>query len=186
MEAHCRGPGGCSKLGTKVTCDDSLAEDADLCLDVETENRACSTDRRRSLLCNGGTFKTVEMCRGAKGCQVHGDSVTCDDHIAQKDDPCPNAATFACSPDFKTRLVCKDGKMQFDRFCRGQSGCREFDQSCDESISEVGDPCGFSGMIGCSVDAKQELVCEGGRYVGRRPCKRGGCRVTANRGIDCQ
>src|SRR5437867_2729578 len=69
VEAHCRGAGGCSKLGTKVTCDDSIAEEGDPCLDAESENRACSTDKKKSLLCEDGKFQTVQLCRGPKGCQ---------------------------------------------------------------------------------------------------------------------
>jgi len=186
VEAHCRGPAGCTKLGTKVTCDDSIADEGDPCLDAESENRACSTNKKKSLLCDAGKFKAIQFCRGPKGCQIHGEVVTCDSQVAEKADPCLKPGTFACSTDFKTRLICKEGKFQFDRFCRGNSGCRDFDFSCDESISEIGDPCGVPGMVGCSVDGKEELVCQGGQYIAQRQCRKHGCHVTANRGIDCQ
>src|SRR3954463_14826865 len=65
-ESHCRGPNGCSKLGNKVTCDDSIADEGDSCLTGETENHACSVDAKRHLLCESGKFKTIEMCRGPK------------------------------------------------------------------------------------------------------------------------
>jgi hypothetical protein len=186
VEAHCRGPGGCAKVGSKVTCDDSLAEDGDACLQAESENRACSPDKKLSLLCEDGKFKTVQTCRGHNGCRITGEIVTCDSHIAQKDDPCPKPGQSACTADFKTRLVCKDGRMAFDRNCRGLTGCRESDFSCDESVSELGDPCGVAGMKACGTDQKNELVCQGGQYVVKRECKKLGCHVLANRSIDCE
>jgi hypothetical protein len=186
VSSHCRGPNGCTKLGNKVTCDDSIADEGDTCLMSESENHACSVDKKKHLVCEDGKFKTVQLCRGPKACTMHGDLVTCDSHLAVKDDPCQKPGTFACSLDAKTRLICKDGKMAFDRYCRGQSGCRDSDFSCDESISEIGDPCGVPGMVGCSVDGKQEVVCQGGQYVAQRLCKKLGCHVTAKRGIDCQ
>lgn len=186
VEAHCRGPGGCTKLGSKVSCDDSIADESDSCLATESLNHACSTDKKKSLLCDDGKYKAVQFCRGPKGCQMHGEIVSCDTKVAQKDDPCPKPGAFACSMDLKTRLICREGKFSFDRFCRGTNGCRDFDFSCDESISDVGDPCGVPDMVACSVDGKQELVCRGGQYFAQRQCKKLGCHVTQKRGIDCQ
>jgi hypothetical protein len=186
VSARCHGPNGCSRLGNKVTCDDSVAEEGDTCLDTDAENHACSADKKTHLVCDEGKFRTAQVCRGPKACTIKGELPTCDTHLGQKDDVCTKAGSFSCAVDRKTRLLCRDGKMQIDRFCRGQSGCREADFACDETVSAVGDPCGVAGLVACSEDGKPELVCQGGQYTAQRQCKKVGCRVTASRGIDCQ
>jgi hypothetical protein len=185
VEAHCRGPGGCSKLGTKVSCDDSVAVDGETCIESGVENRACSVDKKTALLCTQGKFKTVEACRGPKGCAVSGDVTTCDSKLAEKGDLCTTAGAFACTSDTKARVVCKDGAFAFDRFCKGPSGCHPADFACDESISELGDPCGVPGMFACSTSGDDELVCQGGQYAKDHKCKRPGCSVLPGGRIQC-
>jgi hypothetical protein len=186
VEAPCHGPGGCTKLGSRVTCDDSVAEPGDACLESGSENRACSTDHTTSLLCTAGKFRPAQMCRGPKGCQAKGDFVTCDSKIAEKGDVCSPAGTFACTPDKKARIVCgKEGKFTFDRYCRGPTGCHELDLACDETVSDIGDPCGVSGMFACGSDGYTRLVCEGGQYGKDQSCPKG-CNVLPQGRIDCQ
>jgi hypothetical protein len=185
IEAHCRGPGGCSKLGTRVSCDDSIADEGDACLESSVDNRACSADKKTSLLCSGGKFKAVQTCRGANGCQIKSDQVTCDTKLAQKGDLCVTPGTFACTPDLKARLVCEQLKFAFDRYCRGPKGCDGLDQACDEAISDVGDPCGVSGNFACNPDGTMELQCQGGQYVKDHRCPKSGCRVLPQGRIEC-
>jgi hypothetical protein len=186
VEAHCRGPGGCSKLGARVSCDDSIADEDDLCLESGSENRACSTDKKSSLLCSSGKFKAVQTCRGPTGCQIKGDFVTCDSKLAEKGDLCTAQGTFACTANLKARVVCKGTAFAFDRYCKGPSGCHPLDQACDETISDLGDPCGVTGMFACSADGRSELVCQGGQYSKDHGCPRNGCHVLPQGRIDCE
>ncbi len=183
VEAPCRGAAGCTKLGARVTCDDSTATAGDACLESETENRACSVDKTTSLLCEAGNFKAVQVCRGAKGCQIRGDQVACDTSRALKGDLCTTPGAFACTPDMKSRVVCKGGAFAFDRSCKGATGCHPLDYECDETISDVGDPCGLAGLAACSSDGNTELLCQSGAYFANRTCKRG-CRVVGAK-IEC-
>ncbi len=183
IETQCHGAGGCSKLGTRVTCDDSLAEVGDTCLESETENRACSSDKKTSLLCQGGKFKAVQVCRGANGCAIKGDLVTCDTSRAQKGDLCATQGGFACTPDMTARVVCNGGVFVADRTCKGATGCHPLDFGCDETVSDVGDPCGMQGMAACSSDGNTELVCQSSAYFANRSCRRG-CRVKGTK-IEC-
>jgi len=194
IAARCRGPGGCSKLGTRVSCDDAIADEGEICLESNAENRACSGDKKASLLCAAGKFKTVQSCRGPNGCQIRGDAVTCDSKLAEKGDPCAAAGTFACTPNLKARLVCTppparpgagELKFGFDRYCRGSSGCHALDLGCDETISDVGDPCGVSGSFACTSDGRAELECQGGQYVKDHPCPKNGCKVLPQGRIEC-
>ncbi len=193
IDAHCRGPGGCSKLGTRVSCDDSIAEAGDACLESSAQNRACSGDKKESLLCAGGSFKPVEACRSPNACKITGDSVTCDSKLAEKGDLCTAPGTFACTPDLKARLACKEPRLPpdgtrfaFDRYCKGPTGCHTSDMACDETISDVGDPCGVSGMFACTTDGSAELQCQGGQYVKDHRCPKSGCRVLPQGRIECQ
>ena len=186
VEARCRGPGGCSKLGSRITCDDSIADDGEVCLESGSDNRACSSDHKTSLFCAAGKFKAVQTCRGPKGCQIKGDSVTCDSRLAEKGDLCTSAGSFACTPDKKARVVCKGGQFAFDRYCRGPTACHEIDLACDETVSDVGDPCGVSGMFACSSDGSARLVCQGGQYEKDQSCPKSGCALTPQGRIVCQ
>jgi hypothetical protein len=188
-EAPCRGPAGCTKAGQTVTCDDSISVENEPCLEKseksDLDNRACTADKKESLLCQRGKWKGVERCGGPKGCAIRGDILTCDARGAAQDDPCPGPGTYSCATDSKSRLACKGGKFAFDRYCRGEAGCRDSDVSCDQSLSALGDPCGVPGMVACSPDGKNEMLCQGGHFAVQRDCP-GGCQVAANRRIQCQ
>jgi hypothetical protein len=47
------------------------------------------------------------------------------------------------------------------RYRRGQYGCliKGEGPSCDETVSQPGDPCGLHGQVVCATDGKTELVC---------------------------
>jgi hypothetical protein len=183
--AHCQGPGGCTKLGARISCDDSVSNEGDACLEAATENRACSADKKTSLLCTAGKFKAVQACRGPGGCQIKGDLVTCDAKLAEKGDLCVSPGTFACTTDLKARLVCKGAAFGFDRYCKGSTGCHPTDVACDESVSDIGDPCGVSGMFACNPDGSEELQCQGGQFIKDHRCPKSGCRVLPQGRIEC-
>jgi hypothetical protein len=86
-------------------------------------------------------------------------------------------------------LLCRDGKFDLYRYCRGQYGCfmKGETPSCDETISLAGDPCGLPGQVVCAVDGKTELVCQGGVFTKSLTCKTA-CTVTNRPGrpIDCK
>ena len=183
VEAQCHGPSGCAKSGARVTCDDSVADVGLACLEGDTDNRACATDKKTSLVCDHGKFKSVQICRGANGCQIHDDTVTCDTSRALKGDACTTQGAFACAPDMKARVVCNNGAFVTDRTCKGATGCHAADYACDETVSDVGDPCGISGMAACSSDGWTELLCQSGAYFANRSCKKG-CKVVGTK-IQC-
>jgi hypothetical protein len=185
VEARCGGPAGCAKKGQKIDCDDSLSVEGEPCLTGEHENHACSADKTESLFCVAGKWKAVQRCTGAKGCTINGDAVTCDVRGEAAGDPCPRPGTFACAADAKSRVACKDGKFTFDRFCKGQGGCRDHDVACDQSIADVGDTCGLPGALACGSDGKSELLCQGGQFAVKQSCGGQGCQVAANRRIEC-
>jgi hypothetical protein len=185
VEARCHGPAGCAKQGAALACDDSLSVEGEPCRIEEHENRACSTDRTESLLCVSGKWKVAQRCTGAKGCAISGDAVTCDVRGAGTGDPCPRPGTFACSADSKSRLACKNGAFTFDRFCKGQGGCRDHDLACGQSIADVGDACGLPGALACSSDGKSELLCQGGQFALKQACESAGCVAAANHRIEC-
>jgi hypothetical protein len=185
VSAPCRGPSGCVKGEAVIACDESLAVEGEACLGGDREDHACGTDSTKSLLCDHGKWRVIQRCTGPKACAVDGGSVTCDLRGGAAGDPCPGAGTFACAPDFESRLACKDGKLGFDRFCKGQGGCRDHDLACDQSIADVGDTCGLPGALACSSDRTLELICQGGAFVTRRQCAGIGCQAAGNQRIDC-
>jgi hypothetical protein len=192
----CKGPAGCAqdKSTKKVQCDDSVADEGDGCMVSQSENWACSVDHKKALICEEGKFKLNYQCRGNKGCTIKHDwlnmqdTVSCDTSLQMKGDPCKKPGTYACSADFKQMLQCKDGKFDLYRYCRGATACsikENGDYNCDESMAELNDPCGVPGMVVCSDDTKAELICQAGKFVHARDCKKG-CHITAYNRIDCQ
>jgi hypothetical protein len=193
----CKGVQGCTqdKATKKVQCDDEIADEGDGCMLSQSENWACSVDKKRALICEEGKFKLNYECRGPKACSIKHDwakmqdTVSCDTSLQAKGDPCKKPGAFACSADFKQLLQCKDGKFDLYRYCRGATACsikESGDYNCDESMAELNDPCGVPGMVVCAMDTKSELTCQGGKFVHARDCKRSGCHITAYNRIDCQ
>jgi hypothetical protein len=110
--------------------------------------------------------------------------LTCDATRAIDGDRCIKPEAEACNPDGTAMLECKDiGHVwRVIRTCRGSGGCA-FDHeiaTCDESRSELGDPCGTYGRLACSVDGGKELVCLGGRFEFSRNCPKLGCTVSGS------
>jgi hypothetical protein len=64
VENTCKGPKGCKVDGTKVHCDDDIADPGDAC--ATEGDLACSTDKKQLLSCKSGKFKVDSACK--KGC----------------------------------------------------------------------------------------------------------------------
>lgn len=190
VEVACGGPLGCNKFQNHANCDDSVAVEGDACMGEDDEEYACSPDKKRALYCKDGRFQAYLECRGKGGCALLGRTISCDNSLAEKGDPCKTQGQVACAVGQKQMLVCRDGKFDLYRYCRGQFGCymKGDAPTCDETLSLEGDPCGLPGYVVCSVDGKSELVCQGGRFQTSRACRKSGCVVTnrPGRAIDCQ
>lgn len=188
-EVACRGPLGCTTFQKKANCDDSEASVGDTCMGTSDEEYACSVDKKRALICKNGKFDRYLECRGKAGCALLGQQVSCDTSVAAKGDPCKVQGASACDVDQKEMMVCRDGKFVHYRYCRGLAGCytKEDAPACDETLSQEQDECGLPGFVVCSVDGKSELVCQGGRFMKARSCKKGCTVIAGGRGgIDCK
>jgi hypothetical protein len=151
----------------------------------------------KALVCEDGKFKVSMACRGTKRCSVgragsaNQDSVECDYSLAVKGEPCLKPGLGACSTDYKQMLTCVNGAWAPHRICRGSNGCtllgfEHQTPGCDESISQVGDPCGNPGNVVCATDQRSLLRCTGGSYQRFQDCPKYGCHVTANGRATCQ
>jgi hypothetical protein len=163
-----------------------MASAGDGCM-VEDEF-ACSADKKRAFVCHGGRFEPHLECRGQNGCSMLGETLSCDTSVAEKGDRCNTQGAVSCTPEQKRMVVCRDGQFALYRYCRGQYGCfiKGEGPSCDETVSQPGDPCGLPGQVVCSTDGKTELVCQGGIFMKSLTCKTT-CVVTNRPGrpIDC-
>jgi hypothetical protein len=186
-ELKCAGALGCMKLGAKINCDNTTAEADEACLNEGEEAHACSKSKKRALVCKGDKFMPYLECKGPKGCVMTGKNLACDNTIAERGDPCLKPGSLACSVDAKNRFMCKDGKWEIERYCRGRDACqvRMNDFFCDTSLSELNDPCGVAGSLVCDVDGTRQLICKGGKYTEDIPCKQG-CAIMKDRKIDCR
>jgi hypothetical protein len=189
-EVACKGPLGCGKLQGQASCDTSVASAGDACMGDREDEHACTPDRTRALVCKEGTFAPHLECRGKGGCAIAAARVSCDMSIAAAGDRCTERGAVACAVDGKQMLVCQNGRFALHRHCRGQLGCQLKDDAptCDQTLSVEGEPCALPGYVVCSVDGKEELVCQGGRFQRARSCRTTGCVVTnrAGRAIECR
>lgn len=113
----CRGPKGCSIVGSVLSCDASIARTAEACAKAETY--ACGETKKDVLVCNArGTWAVHRLCRGPAGCNVEKDAPICDESIAASGDPCGVVGHLACSVDGKAELVCQNGQFSTARACK--------------------------------------------------------------------
>lgn len=71
----CRGPKGCVTDDTLPQCDNSLASLEDPC--AQPGRVACSVDKSKELLCQGGRFTFSRDCKNGCSVSVVGGSITC-------------------------------------------------------------------------------------------------------------
>ena len=182
-EMQCRGPAGCAKEGSETVCDQSVAEDKDVC--NLAGDFVCTADKKGMLECTKNKWTFVQSCLGARGCVMEQKKVTCDNSVANLGDACREEDDYACAPDQKAALVCRGGKFVTASPCKGAKGCRVtgdkasgFKVECDDSIANVGDPCEREGHYACAPDEKSIVRCKDKKFVQDDKCRsREKCQV---------
>lgn len=84
---------------------------------------------------------------------------------------CPIKEESVCA-DPQSVLECRAG-VWVPFACRGKAGCKDGTAShatCDDSASNVGEPCPKDKAAACSFDASAELVCTGGKWAVAAKC----------------
>ena len=177
-EMTCRGPSGCSKNGGEDTCDQSVADDKEVC--NLASDYVCTPDKKGMLECRKNRWTFVQRCAGDRRCTQEQKKIICDNSIANLGDDCREADDYACAaPDHKSALVCRGGKFVIASKCNGKDACRVvgdkstgFKVTCDDSVATIGDVCDKDGHFACSADGKQIVRCVNKRFVGDDKCKR--------------
>jgi hypothetical protein len=178
----CKGANGCSGNGQgNATCDISGNGAGDSCTSSEEGKQLCGTGKQR-LTCQGGKIKS-DACGGPKGCYLAKDVVTCDTTISMLGTECPaeKDTKVACSPDQKSRALCKNGQWTLLDQCQGPEGCYfdDLDCYCDQTVARLGDACpDAEGRAACSDQGKAILQCENGKFAFKSYCAGNSiCRV---------
>jgi len=176
----CRGPKACTSTSTQVDCDNSLANLGDSC--DQADDVACAVDKKSALTCQNGKFALAEPCKGARGCTVDGNEISCDNDVSDVDDPCRVEGDYACTSDKTMVLKCVNKKFTQLNACRGKDACRimvlpeekKVDFVCDDSLAKEGDPCDTENEGACSMDKTEYLHCQANKFVKDKSCP-GGC-----------
>jgi hypothetical protein len=176
----CRGPKACTVSASTVTCDNSLAAVNDAC--DQPNDVACAVDHKTALECQNGKFVVAETCKGARGCVVDGDNISCDNDVADLGDPCHTEGDYACTADKLMALKCTAHKFDALNTCRGKDGCRvmelpeekKTDFVCDDSLAQENDACDTQGEEACSMDKTELLSCKSNHFSKDHACP-GGC-----------
>jgi hypothetical protein len=117
---ECRGTGGCSQLGTQLSCDTSVAQKGDPCKTQEAV--ACTPDGTEMVICRDGKFTTHRSCRGPKKCVLDDGTPVCDETLSLEGDPCSHQGRVVCSVDGQLELICQGSTFMKSRTCR-KTGC---------------------------------------------------------------
>ncbi len=154
--------------------------------DACTKGTASCADGSNELTCQDGKFIQAP-CKGAKGCKVEGEKMTCDISANKAGDVCSkdDEGNSACTADGKSLIQCLKGAYVVSA-CGGPAACKQKDSKyeCDKSIAAVGDSCEGAGNA-CSTDGKSLLECKGGKLAASAECKGAkGCKVEGDK-INC-
>ena len=175
-EIACKGPEGCAKKGNDFVCDQSVAEDKELC--NLPDDFVCTPDKKGMLQCVKHRWTFVQACLGERGCALEAKRVTCDNSVAQVGDVCREEEDYACSGDKKAALVCRSNKFVQVNLCKGPKGCRitgdktaGYKVECDDSIAAPGDACEKEEHYSCSADEKMILKCKGKKFDIEEKCR---------------
>lgn len=176
-EMNCKGASGCTKSGDGSVCDQSVAEDKDVC--NLTGDFVCTGDKKGMLECQkNNRWSFVQSCLGDRGCAMEQHKVTCDNSIANAGDGCKEEEDYACTPDHKSAVVCKSGKFTLASNCKGKNACKVtgdkaagFKVECDDSIAAAGDPCDKENHFACASDEKTILKCVGKKFTVEDKCR---------------
>lgn len=169
----CRGLNGCmSMMGSPGTCTNDGFKEGEPCPDDEGDP-GCSSDKKAMLKCVNKHWKKQNDCTGQHGCVSNANGATCDMGTSNEGSSCSadNEGNVACSPDKKSELVCKGGKMVQMSLCKGMHGCRQMGEKidCDNSLADEGDTCDGDDHA-CSMDKKAVLECKGGKFTKIKAC----------------
>jgi hypothetical protein len=175
-EMSCRGPTGCSKVGSEDICDQSVAEDKETC--NLADDYICTGDNKGMLQCTNNKWTFVQTCLGDRGCVMADKKVTCDNSIANVDDACREEDDYACTPDKQAALVCRGGKFVPAAPCKGPKACRitgskdsGFKVECDDSLASAGDACEKEEHFSCTADERAILKCKNKRFEIEEKCR---------------
>ncbi len=184
---HCGGPSGCRGAGASLWCDQSAANENDICLAIgmrQFGEAACATDKKTLLTCRGGRFVKRADCRGPLGCGYVGRDVACDSTLGEPGDACEGQGA-ACTVDGSKKVSCKNGRLVLTATCEGDEHCLVKDHSihCDERRGTAGSACTASAA--CTADGKTLLECKDNAWTVLAPCRGpDGCTVQ-DRNIAC-
>lgn len=189
----CLGPAGCQGVGQNdVACDNPVANAGDGCNQVG--DTACTVDRKAALACTGQKFVVAQPCKGPRGCISAGDSVYCDNALAEAGDACVEEGDTACTTDRGALMKCEKGKFVVTNSCRGPKRCTVTEKpdenkeqfECDDSLTQIGDSCEDEGEESCSTDRKELHVCKAHLVALARPCPGPkGCSWTTASRFEC-
>jgi hypothetical protein len=163
-----------------VQCDNSLANVDDAC--DQPNDVACAVDHKSALECQNSKFVLAETCKGARGCVVDGDKISCDNDVSDIGDPCQTEGDYACTSDKLLALKCVAKKFQALNTCRGKDACKvvelpeekKTDFICDDSLAQENDACDTEGEEACNMDKTELFTCKANHFLKNRPCP-GGC-----------
>ncbi len=133
---------------------------------------ACA-DAKTGLFCGpDGTFQTM-TCDGADGCKPSGGAATCDNSVAAVNDGCDTPGDAACASDMKSALICSRGVFGIGETCKGPGGCKISGDTitCDNDISDPGDPCRTIGDYACTSDKGMVLRCDANKMAALNTCR---------------
>jgi hypothetical protein len=175
-EMTCKGPDGCSKATGEHVCDQSVAEDKDVC--NLADDYVCTGDKKGMLQCTKNKWTLVQSCLGDRSCVMEKKKVTCDNSVANVNDACREEEDYACTPDKKAALACRQSKFVQASLCKGPKGCRVagskeagFKVECDDSVAQVGDACEKEEHFSCANDEKSILKCKNKKFDVEEKCK---------------
>lgn len=116
----CNGKLGCVANAKGAKCDLGATHAGDDCTPDNEGNASCNEEGDALLLCKDGKMMVESTCKGMHGCRQKGKTIECNSQIADLDDPCDRKfydGKFACTPDKKMRLICKDGTFVKEQDC---------------------------------------------------------------------
>jgi hypothetical protein len=183
----CRSVTGCMDMGEgNDSCSNDSHNVGEPC--KEEGNYGCSPDQKAMLKCDSKRWTKIDDCNGQHGCVSNATGAKCDKGTESAGASCTpqNEGNGSCTPDGKSLLVCRGGKMVVAALCKGMHGCRQLGNKleCNQTIADVGDPCeDYEGKFACSSDKKSRLVCRNAKMVKDRTCK--SCSVLIDE-VQCQ
>ena len=118
----CLGAKACSEGATTIDCDTTIQTLGEAC---EGDEVACSVDKKQILRCASAKFVLGQACRGAKGCTVNGQKISCDEGDQVEGEPCSPDGNYACTGDKKSLLKCAAFKWAIDEKCKGRKTCQQ-------------------------------------------------------------